>query len=164
MKWDRLASDGPFVPTRDDVTRLHAGHRHTWPRSVSRRSFLKQATSAAAVGAAVGAGVVKPSLAHAAGPGIGLVEPIPTTTEFFPGVGSHVLAPPFLFGPDSDPATVFNFEGASGISFTSGQVERHNRRTGTTEVLPFSFNDMRFMKGRFRGRDGHVRNATFAFI
>jgi hypothetical protein len=30
-------------------------------------------------------------------------------------------------------------------------------------MLPYSFNDMRFMQGLFRGRDGHVREATFVF-
>jgi len=41
---------------------------------------------------------------------------------------------------------------------------RRNKRTGEVRTLPYSFNDMRFMKGVFRGRDGHERNATFAFI
>jgi hypothetical protein len=108
--------------------------------------------------------LVRPDRAFASGPGIGLVEPIPTTFEFFPGVQSHVLAPPILFGPDSDPATVNNFQGASAIAFISGTCERTNRKTGETRQLPFIFNDMRFMKGMFRGRDGHVRNATFGFV
>jgi hypothetical protein len=92
------------------------------------------------------------------------VQPIPTTAEFFPGVESHVQAPPSLVGPDSDPATVYNFEGATGIAFISGVCERRNRKTGETRTLPFQFNDMRFMKGVFRGRDGHVRGATFALV
>ncbi len=164
MKWDRLSSGERIVSSRGDIDRLHAGHHHTGSTSWTRRGFLQRAAGATAVGAAVGSGVLKPTLAGAAGPGIGLVEPIDSTTEFFPGVQSHVLAPPFLVGADSDPSTVNNFEGACGISFTSGQVERRDRRTGAQETLPYLFNDMRFMKGRFRGRDGHVRNATFAFI
>ncbi len=105
-----------------------------------------------------------PRSAQAAGPGIGLAVPIPTTTEFFPGVQSHVQAPPFLEGPDSDPATVYNFQGATGIAFISGMVDRWNRRTGERRRLPYLFNDMRFMQGVFRGRDGHARNATFGFV
>ena len=42
-------------------------------------------------------------------------------------------------------------------------VERTDRRTGEMRTLPYAFNDMRFMQGRFEGRDGHVRNATFVF-
>jgi hypothetical protein len=133
---------------------------HGW----TRRGFLRAGAGAAAIGAAAGAGLLRPGRAFASGPGIGLVEPIPTTVEFFPGVQSHVLAPPFLFGPDSDPATVYNFQGASAIAFISGTCERTNRMTGETRTLPFIFNDMRFMKGVFRGRDGHVRDAAFGFV
>ena len=117
-----------------------------------------------AIGAAASGGLLRPGRALAGGPGIGLVEPIPTTFEFFPGVQSHVQAPPVLFGPDSDPATVNNFHGASAIAFISGTCERRNRETGETRTLPFIFNDMRFMKGVFRGRDGHVRDASFGFV
>jgi hypothetical protein len=79
-------------------------------------------------------------------------------------VPSHVLAPPFLFGPDSDPATVYNFQGVSAIAFISGTCEQRNRKTGETRTLPFQLNDMRFMKGVFRGHDGHVRDASFGFV
>jgi hypothetical protein len=59
---------------------------------------------------------------------------------------------------------VYNFRGASAIGFVDGEVERRNRRTGETRVLPFVASDMRFMQGAFRGNDGRVRPATFAFI
>jgi hypothetical protein len=111
----------------------------------------------------VGAGLLRPGKALA-GPGIGLVDPIPTTFEFFPGVQSHVQAPPFLLGPDSDPATVYNFQGASGLAYISGTCEQRNRKTGETRELPFVSNDMRFMKGVFRGHDGHVRSGAFGFV
>ena len=133
------------------------------PRRWSRRRFLQASAGAAALGGAAAAGLLRPGRALA-GPGIGLVEPIPTTVEFFPGVQSHVLAPPFLFGPDSDPATVYNFEGVSGLAYISGTCEQRNRRTGETRELPFSFNDMRFMKGVFRGTDGRTRRGAFGFI
>jgi hypothetical protein len=153
MRLDQIAPGRPLTPTRTAESHRHHGHE------LSRRGFLTQATVA---GAALG--LMRPGAAWASGPGIGLVEPIPTTVEFFPGVQSHVQAPPFLEGPDSDPSTVYNFRGASAIAFISGTVERHNRRTGETRTLPYQFNDMRFMQGVFRGRDGHVRPATFAFI
>ena len=144
---------------------LHSGHFHTLHSSLSRRRFLA-AAGATVVGATVGSSITSSGSARAAGPGLGTVLPIPTTVEFFPdsGVLSHVLAPPFLFDENSDPSTVFNFEGSSAISFTSGNCRRRNRRTGEVQAFPFSFNDMRFMQGRYRGRDGHVRNATFAFV
>jgi len=95
---------------------------------------------------------------------MGQVVPIPTTVEFFPGVASHVLGPPFLYGPDSDPATVYNFRGATGLAYISGTCERRHRLTGDTRTLPYMFNDMRFMQGTFRGIDGHARAATFGFV
>ena len=158
MQPERL-SGSTQAPTRPTVSADSSGS----PRQWSRKTFLQASAGAAAIGGAAVVGLTRPARAFA-GPGIGLVEPIPTTVEFFPGVQSHVLAPPFLFGPDSDPATVYNFEGVSGLAYISGTCEQRNRRTGETRELPFSFNDMRFMKGVFRGRDGHVRDAAFGFV
>jgi len=142
------------------LTALHAGHPHT----LTRRGLLKGAAGAALAGAAVGSGLLDPLKVQAAGPpGIGLAEPIPNTIEFFPGTFGHVQAPPFT-GPDSDPGTVYNFEGAAGLTYVSGECDRTNRRTGETRRLPFLFCDMRFQKGVFKGRDGHVREAAFAFV
>jgi hypothetical protein len=95
------------------------------------------------------------------GPGVGLVTPIPTTLSLF-GLDVHVQAPPFT-GADSDPSSVYDFRGTVGIAFISGFVERTDRKTGETRTLPYFSNDMRFMQGGFLGRDGHARNATFAF-
>lgn len=162
MHPDRLKSARP-VDRRPALSTCRAGHVHALP-GLTRRSFLQGAAGATALGVVVGSGALRPQRVEAAGPGIGLAEPIPSTIEIFPGVESHVLAPPFLFGPDSDASTVYNFEGAVGIAFISGMVERRNRRTKQTETLPYIFNDMRFMQGQFQGRDGHVRGATFALI
>jgi hypothetical protein len=126
---------------------------------------LQGAAGITAVGAAVGSGVFRPLVAAAASPGIGLVEPIPTTVNFIGDVESHVLAPPTLFGPDSDPATVYNFQGNSAVAYINGTCNRRNRKTGVTDVgLPFIDADMRIMEGVFRGHDGHVRGATFALV
>jgi hypothetical protein len=164
MNADRYTT--PSTPSRTAVTearRCHAGHVHTIDRVWSRRRFFKAAAGATAAVAVAGSGLLRPRSVAAAGPGMGLTEPIPATLELFPGVFGHVQAPP-LTGDDTDPSTVNNFQGAAGIAFVSGLVERRNRRTGEVRTLPFLFNDMRFMKGVFRGRDGHERNATFAFI
>lgn len=137
------------------AARAHAAHCpfHSW--AVSRRQFLQGAT-------AVAAATLASSPAEARqGPGIGLVLPIPTTLDIA-GLPFHVQAPPFT-GVDSDPSSVYNFEGSVGIAFISGAVQQRNRKTGESRTLPYAFNDMRFMQGRFEGRDGHVRDATFAF-
>ena len=159
MKWDRIPTASVPADARLAGPREHR-HAHATTASLSRRRFL-QGSAAVAAGGAVALG---PGLASAAGPGLGDVVPIPTTQEFFPGFFSHIQGPPLLGGPNADPSTVYNFEGISGIAFVSGTVERRNRRTGEVRNLPYLFNDMRFMKGRFRGRDGHVRRGTFAFI
>src|SRR4029079_12171029 len=157
---DRFDSGGPLVPTRGMLTAFHAGHTHT----LSRRGLLKGAAGAALAGAAVGSGLFDPLGVQAAGPpGIGLVEPIPATLEFFPGVFRHVQAPPFT-GLDSDPGTVYNFEGAAGLAYISGEADRTNPKTCETPALPFLFSDMRFQQGVFIGRDGRTREATFAFV
>ena len=162
MRREWFSSGRPLVPVRPIAPTVGDGHSHA--HGWSRREFLRTAAGTAAIGAAASAGLLRPDRAFAGGPGIGLAEPIPTTVEFFPGVQSHVLGPPVLFGPDSDPATVNNFHGASAIAFISGTCERRNRNTGETRTLPFLFNDMRFMKGVFRGHDGHVRDAAFGFV
>lgn len=160
MQPEWLSPDCSQVPTRPTHS-ASEGHSHT--RGWTRRKFLRTATGTAAIGVAASAGLLRPARAVAGGPGIGLVEPIPTTLEFFPGVFAHVQAPPFT-GPDSDPATVYNFQGASAIAAISGTCEQRNRMTGETRTLPYQFNDMRFMKGVFRGRDGHVRDGAFGFV
>jgi hypothetical protein len=156
---DRFTRGGPGVPSRMASRVCHAGHVHRLGGVWTRRRFFQVAAGVTAGTALAGTWAGK---AGAAGPGIGLAEPIPATWEFFPGVFGHVQAPPF--GVGSDPTTVNNFNGAAGIAFISGDVVRRNKRTGEVRTLPYSFNDMRFMKGVFRGRDGHERNATFAFI
>lgn len=127
---------------------------------LSRRQFLHGAAGVTAFAATFGSSVASLSGAPSS-PGIGLVTPIPTTFAIG-GQQFHVQAPPFT-GADSDPSTVFNFEGTVGLAFISGLCQRTDRRTGETRTLPYAFNDMRFMQGRFEGRDGHVRDATFAF-
>ena len=135
-------------------------HDHRW----TRRGFLQTTAGAAALGAFAGTGILRPGAAQAAGPGIGLAEPIPATAEFFPGVLSHVQFPPVVGGDNADPGTVFNFKGAVGAALISGKCEQRNRRTGVTRELEYRFNDMRFQQGVFRSRDEHERGATFALV
>ncbi len=161
MRVDRIISGELRRATAGGASLCHAGHRHA-ASLISRRRFLQATAGATAFGALGGPSALLAEAAHAAAPGIGLALPIPATLDLLGG-DFHVQAPP-LTGDDTDPATVNNFQGAAGIAFISGTVERTDRKTGETRVLPYLFNDMRFMQGVFRGRDGHERNATFAFI
>jgi hypothetical protein len=140
--------------------RGHANRPRVHPAGVSRRQFIQGAAGVTACGALIGSAIFDAE-AEAAGPGIGLVVPIPTTLTAF-GEEIHVQAPPFT-GEDSDPSTVYDFRGSAGIAFISGACQRTDRKTGASRTLPFVSNDMRFMQGRFQGRDGHVRRGTFVF-
>lgn len=160
MRYSEILSRPQFTEQVRPRACVHSAHGHIHGAGVSRRQFLHGAASLTACAATLGAPVPRAEGAAAA-PGIGLVTPIPTTLPAF-GVEIHVQAPPFT-GADTDPSSVYNFRGTAGIAFISGTVERTDRKTGESRVLPYSFNDMRFMQGRFMGRDGHVRDATFAF-
>ena len=156
MRFENLTPDR--IKTRDTLVARHLA----WHTPISRRTFLRAGVGASAIGAALGAGLLRPVAASAA-PGIGNVLPIPTTLEPFPGVEIHVQAPPFT-GPNTDPSTVWNFQGASGIAFMDTSVTRTHRKTGEVQVLPSTMNHMTFMQGIYIGRDGHVREGTFSFV
>jgi len=70
----------------------------------------------------------------------------------------------FFGGPGTEPSSIGNFKGFSGIAFTSGNVTRTNIRTGRQQSLPFIDADMRFMTGTFKGADGREHPGTFAFV
>jgi hypothetical protein len=157
MRYAEILSESP---TLRGAARAHAARCPIHRAGVSRRQFLQGAAGLTAVAATFGSSVPRVESAPRA-PGIGLVTPIPTTLTIA-GEEFHVQAPPFT-GVDSDPSTVYDFQGTAGLAFISGIVQRTDRKTGETRTLPYVFNDMRFMQGRFEGRDGHVRDATFVF-
>jgi hypothetical protein len=161
MRLDTLASTSGSTSDRAIIWH-HAGHHHVLPSSLGRRQFLRAMAGGAVLGAALGTGLLRPPRVEGAGADINNVLPIPGTFEFG-GQEFHALAPP-LTAPDDDPSSVFNFVGATGIAFISGTCTRANRQTGETRVLPFSFNDMRFMQGIYKGEDGKLRVGTFAFV
>ena len=156
MRFDNLTKDS--IKTRHKLVAHHLG----WHAQLSRRRFLEATVGASVIGGAVGLGVLRPASLSAA-PGIGNVLPIPTTLTFF-GVAIHVQAPP-LDGPNADPSTVWNFRGSSGIALINTTATQTHRRTGIVqENLDSSGNHMTFLKGVYRGRDGHVREGTFALV
>jgi hypothetical protein len=145
------------IKTRDTLVARHLA----WHTAISRRQFLGAGVGAAVIGGALGAGLLRPVSASAAH-GIGKVLPIPTTVEVF-GAAIHVQVPPFT-GVNTDPSTVWNFHGASGIAIMDTSVTRTHRKTGEQEILPSTTNHMTFMQGLFIGRNGHVREGTFSLV
>jgi hypothetical protein len=125
---------------------------------MSRRRFI--ATTAGA--SVLGSGLLRP-LTVMADPGIGNVLPVPNTLNAF-GVDIHLQVPPFT-GADTDPATVWNFQGSSAIGLIDTTATQTNRKTGAVQAnLNSTGNHMVFMKGVYQGRDGHVRDGTFGFV
>jgi hypothetical protein len=135
-----------------------------WQRPLSRRQFARTAAGAAMLGAALGAGWWRPE--RAAAHNAHAPVPIPGGTPLAGG-GFHVFAPgtgPGFDPPDAEPSTITNFNGFIGLAFISGEVTRTNTATGEVRTLPFVNNDMRFMKGVFRGTDGKTHQGSFVFV
>ncbi len=160
MNPNQFRESGPPGGLMQAINR-HANHAHALP-GLSRRRFLQGAAGATAIGATAASGLVRPGNALAASGGLNDVVPIPWTLNLF-GVDAHVQAPPFT-GDDSEPSTVYNYQGTTAIAFANGMVARRNRKTGEVRELPFIDNDMRFMQGIYRDRKGKLREATFGFI
>jgi hypothetical protein len=152
MKFDNLPQNRSKA-TRSLVARNQRPHDQ-----MSRRRFI--ATTAGA--SVLGAGLLRPMTALA-GPGIGNLIPTPNTLNAF-GVPIHVQVPN-PGNPNVDPVTIWNFQGYSGIALINTTATQTNRKTGVVqENLTSSGNHMVFMKGVYRGRDGHVRDGTFGFV
>jgi hypothetical protein len=142
----------------------HADHARFSERVLSRRQFLR-ATGTALLGASLGtaSGPKLWSSRLVAGHGTYEPVPIPGGTPVLGG-GYHVFGPGTIDPVDAEPSSITDFDGFVGISFTSGMVTRTNTQTGEVLTLPFVNNDMRFMKGVFRGTDGEIHQGTFGFV
>jgi hypothetical protein len=137
---------------------------------MTRRRFARTAAGTAALGGALGSGLFKSGLAKesASSPPIPSFAPVPIPGGS-PTLGGfyHVFGPaPMGLGDpiDAEPITITNLNGFVGLAYISGMVTRTNTKTGQRLRLPFSNTDMRFMKGEFRGTDGSIHEATFAFV
>jgi hypothetical protein len=149
------------IPMWKSTIKARARHL-AWHASLSRRQFLGTAVGAAMLGGALGSGLLRPVSALAA-PGVGDVLPVPNTLSVF-GVDIHLQVPPFT-GADTDPATVWNFQGASGIALINTTATQTHRRTGfVQDALDSHMNHMTFLQGVYQGRDGHVRHGTFSLV
>jgi len=129
------------------------------PVPVSRRQFARTAAGSA-LAATVGSRLWTPSRVEAAS---FAPVPIPGGTPALGGA-YHVFGPAAFDPPDAEPATINNLDASVGLAYVSGMVTQTNTKTGDVQRLPFVDSDMRFMQGVFRGTDGKVQHAAFAFV
>ena len=144
----------PQAARRDDSDR-------SAPPPVSRQQSVRASAGAVVAGAALGSGILRPSVAHA----IASADPVPIPGGT-PALGGafHVYAPGGFDPLNAEPGTVSDFDGFVGLAYISGTVVRRQKSTGQTTVLPFIGADMRFMQGVYRGEDGRVRRGAFGLI
>ena len=134
--------------------------RQTRP-DLSRRAFTRTAAGTAAIGAALGSSLWRPALA--APKGAFAPVPIPGGSPFLGG-SYHIFGPAAFDPIDAEPCSITNFNGFMGLAYVSGMVTQTNTKTNQKMRYPFVDSDMRFMAGDFRGTDGRIHQATFAFI
>jgi hypothetical protein len=158
------ASKAPSLTTIHDPNDSAAVRQ--FGSGVSRRQFARTVAGTAAIGTALGSELQtaeRPRWRWTFAP-----VPIPGGSPGI-GVGSHY----HVFGPsptpggdpiDAEPATISNLDAFVGLAYISGNVTQTNRKTGEQQLLPFVDSDMRFMKGIFRGTDGHIHKGAFAFV
>jgi hypothetical protein len=132
--------------------------------AVSRRQFARTVAGTAAIGTTLASGAQMPE----GTPWRWSFAPVPIPGGL-PALGGyyHVFGPGPTAGSDpidAEPATITNFDGSVGLAYISGNVTQTNRKTGQQQLLPFVESDMRFMQGMFRGTDGLIHNAAFAFV
>jgi len=129
------------------------GHDHFWERAMSRGVFLRR--TAVVTGAALTGSAWLPALARA-GDATTSAEPrpIPANPNLF---GFHINLP----GEGNEPATIFDFNGFTGIAEVGG-TGTLTLPDGSTQTAFFDV-DNRFMKGEFVGVDGGLHHGTFAF-
>ena len=130
------------------------------PRT-TRRQFARTIAGTALFSGALGSGLFKAGLADAFTSFAPV--PIPRGTPVLGGF-YHVFGPGSIDPADAEPSTITNMNGFVGLAYTSGMVTQTNTKTGERLRLPFLNADTRFMQGVFRGTDGAIHQATFAFV
>ena len=142
-RWAGRRAVGP------DSVVTHRGHAHFWERAFSRRRFL-QTTGATAGALVLGSSGWTPAWAkpHDATP-----NPVPAFVN-----GPNVFTP-----PDTDPSAIFDFDGDLGFAVVDGTGV--GRNTDTHVETPLSYEvDLRFMQGKYLGKDGKHHHGTFCLI
>jgi len=128
---------------------------------LSRRQFTRTAAGTALVGATLGSGLWNKAMA--APKGAFAPVPIPGGSPFLGG-SCHIFRQTAFDPIDAEPTTITNLNAFVGLAYISGMVTQTDTKTGQTARYPFLDSDMRFMQGDFRGTDGRIHQATFAFI
>lgn len=142
-------------------TRVHLANPMTPVSEVRPGLSRRQFTRTAAVGATLGSALWTPALA--APKGAFAPVPIPGGSPVLGG-SYHVFGPAAFDPVDAEPVTITNLDAFVGLAYISGMVTQTNVKTGEKARYPFVDSDMRFMEGNFRGTDGRLHQATFAFI
>lgn len=157
----------PYVPFNAEGT--HAprtiGHSHFWERAMSRRNMLLG--TAAAAGVMVGGRILPPRFGTLAGAATAAEpRPIPGGFATLDERRYHAYIPGRVDpldpnSPINEPSTITDFDGVVAITQTQG------KGTGVEHgvEVPLTFDaDMRFMAGRYVGRDGQIHEGKFGFI
>jgi hypothetical protein len=158
----------PYVPVSAEGphTQRTIGHSHFWDRAMSRRNMLLG--TAAAAGVMVGGRIVPPRFGTLAGAASTTRDPKPIPGgilvldeqryhAYVPG-RANPLDPT---SPINEPSTITDFDGVVAITQTQG------KGTGVEHGVdvPLTFDaDMRFMAGRYVGKDGQIHQGQFGFI
>jgi hypothetical protein len=140
--------------------------RRLQQKGVGRRNLIR-----GAAGAVLGAGILRPSPAHAwqdddkcRGP---LLKPIPGGVVPFKPFGvpvHHNPLNPAVSLPDiSDPSQITDFDGFVGLTHIRGGGTGTDTTTGDTTSLAYQA-DMGFGQGKFIGIDGSPHHGTFVFV
>jgi hypothetical protein len=124
---------------------------------LTRRAFI--GSSAGAAVGVVGAGLLGPGTGTAFGAPRSDATPNPTTNQFELNGVTFSLT---FFGPGLDPSSITDFNGFVGVADVQG-TGTARYPDGSHEVLLYD-TDMRFMKGTYVAKDGHVHNGAFAFV
>lgn len=155
---------GPFSAEGAGALRT-IGHPHFWDRAMSRRHMLLG--TAAVAGVMVGGRVVPPRFGRPAGAGTA-TDPRPIPGGFMTlderRYHAHVPGRTNPLDPSSpinEPATITDFDGVVAIMVTQGTGKGVER--GVEAPLYFD-SDMRFMAGRYVGRDGEIHQGAFGFV
>lgn len=150
-----------LLPNRLDLVNSSGGFCGDAPSRVSRRAFSRNVAGSLALGATLGSTLWKPAMADPKGAFTPV--PIPGGTPVLGGA-FHVFAPGAFDPVDAEPITITNLDAFVGLTYVSGMVTQTNTKTNQKDRFPFVDSDMRFMQGNFRGADGRIHQATFAFI
>ena len=138
---------------------------------VSRRNLIR-----GAAGTALGAGLLRPSLAHAGqddddrerAKGL-ILNPIPGGVAPFKPFGVFIHHNPLspanalAVANISDPSQITDFDGLVGLTHIRGGGTGTDTTTGVATPLAYQA-DMGFSQGKFIGTDGRQHRGTFAFV